>query len=77
MANNSFEESLSEIESIIEDLEEGSIPLKESITKFKEGVKLLKLCNEELKESEMSIQKIVDKNGKISFEDIEMELDKK
>lgn len=71
MADKSFEGSLKEIESIIEDLENGNLPLKESISKFKEGARLLKVCNNELKESEMSIQKIVDKDGKINFEELE------
>ncbi len=71
MKEKSFEEALKEIEKIIEGLEEGNLPLKESITKFKEGVELLKFCNKELKEAEMSIQKIVDKDGKISLEEFE------
>jgi len=71
MAEKSFEENLRKIEKITEDLEEGSLPLKESVNKFKEAVDLLKLCNKEIKEVEMSIQKIVDKDGKISFEEFE------
>ena len=69
MEKKSFEGSLEEIEDIIEELEEGNLPLKESITKFKEGVELLRFCNKELKEAEMSMQKIVDKDGKIKFEE--------
>ncbi len=71
MKEKSFEEALEEIEKIIEKLEEGNLPLKESITKFKEGAELLKFCNKELKEAEMSIQKIVDKDGEIKFEEFE------
>lgn len=71
MKEKSFEEALKEIEKIIEGLEEGNLPLKENIAKFKEGVELLKFCNKELKEAEMSIQKIVDKDGKISLEEFE------
>lgn len=69
MKEKSFEEAQNKIERIIEGLEEGNLPLKESINKFKEAVELLKFCNKELKEVEMSIQKIVDKDGKIKLED--------
>ena len=69
MKEKSFEEALGKIEGIIEGLEEGDLPLKESVNQFKEAVELLKFCNKELKDVEMSIQKIVDKDGKIKFED--------
>mgnify|MGYP001611914011 CR=1 FL=1 len=69
MKEKSFEEAQEEIEKIIEALEEGNLPLKESLNHFKEAVELIKSCNRELKEAEMSIQKIVDKDGKIKFEE--------
>jgi len=71
MKAKTFEEALKEMEEIIEELEEGNVPLKESLSKFKDGVELLKFCNKELKEAEMSIQKIVDKDGKIKLEGFE------
>jgi len=71
MKEKTFEEALEGIKGIIEKLEEGNLPLKESVTKFKEGVELLRFCNKELKEAEMSIQKIVDKDGKIKLEEFE------
>jgi len=64
----SFEEAQKKVEKIIEGLEEGNLPLKESVDKFKEAVELLKLCNKELKDAEMSIEKIADKDGKIKLE---------
>ena len=65
----SFESALGDIQSLIEDLENGNIPLKKSVAKFNEGVELLKYCKKELKDAELSIQKILDKDGKIKFED--------
>jgi exodeoxyribonuclease VII small subunit len=71
MKEQSFEEALKKIEEITSSLEEEDLPLKEKIEKFKEGAELLKFCNKELKEAEMSIQKIVDKDGKIKLEEFE------
>jgi len=67
----SFEEALEKIGKLIEELEEGNLPLKESVGKFKDGKELLDFCNKELKEAEMSVQKIVDDGGKIRLEEFE------
>ncbi len=71
MKEKSFEEGLKKIEEIISTLEEADLPLKDRIEKFKEGAELLKFCDKELKEAEMSIQKIVGKDGKIRLEEFE------
>ncbi len=71
MKEKTFEDALEKVSNIISDLEEGNIPLKSSVSKFNEGVELLKFCQKELKDAEMSIQKIVDKDGKIKLEDFE------
>ena len=71
MKEKSFEEGLKKIEEIISLLEEADLPLKDRIKKFEEGAELLKFCDKELKEAEMSIQKIVDKDGKIRLEEFE------
>jgi len=68
MGTESFEEGLEKIEEIISSLEDADVPLRQRIEKFKEGAELLKFCDKELKEAEMSIQKIVDKDGKIKLE---------
>jgi len=69
MKEESFENALKRIEEIVSELEEADLPLKDRIEKFKEGAELLKFCDKELKEAEMSIQKIVNKNGKIELEE--------
>ena len=67
-----FESALEEIQVLIDDLENGNIPLKKSMAKYHEGVELLKYCQKELKDAELSIKKIVDKDGKIKLEDFEI-----
>jgi len=69
MKEKSFEDALKRIEEIVSELEEADLPLKNRIEKFKEGADLLKFCDKELKEAEMSIQKIVNKDGKIKLEE--------
>ena len=40
----SFEESLSELEQIVGDLEDGSLGLEESLTRFEKAIGLMKNC---------------------------------
>ena len=57
-ANTSYEEALEKLESIIEEMEDGSVPLDELVAQFEEGAKLLKLCQNKLKEAELKISKL-------------------
>jgi len=61
----SFEENLGELNDIVENLENGSFPLKESLDKFQKGMNLINQCNKELENAELEISKIVKKDGKI------------
>ena len=46
----SCEESLQEVQEIITRIEEGQLPLEESVKQFEEGMKTLAALDEELKE---------------------------
>ncbi len=46
----SFEESLQEVQEIITRIEEGKLPLEDSVKQFEEGMKALAALDEELKE---------------------------
>ncbi len=52
----SFENALENLESIVESMESGQVPLAELLAKFEEGQKLLQLCEARLKEAEMKIE---------------------
>ncbi|MBT4135957.1 exodeoxyribonuclease VII small subunit [archaeon] len=64
----SFEEKLKQLKMIVEDLENGEIPLKESMGKYQEGLDFIKQCHEELENAELKIEKIMKKEGKITTE---------
>ena len=55
----SFEEAISELERIVEDLERGDIELEDSISIYERGVILKAHCEEKLKTAKMKIDKIV------------------
>ena len=67
--NKDFETSLKKLEKIVSDLENGELPLEESIKPFEEGVKLTKHCQNLLSKAEIKIQKLVEsKDGSIDLE---------
>ncbi len=58
-----FEDKITELETIINELENGNIPLEDSIEKYTKAMKLVKECDEELKSVEEKVNKIVLENG--------------
>lgn len=58
-----FEDKITELETIINELENGNIPLEDSIEKYTKAMKLVKECDEELKSVEAKVNKIVLENG--------------
>jgi exodeoxyribonuclease VII small subunit len=51
-----FEDSLKQLETIVNQLEKGDLPLEESIKLFEEGIQLSSACKEELEAAEGKIQ---------------------
>lgn len=51
-----FEEALAELEKIVKKLEQGGLPLEESLTLFERGMKLSKLCFKKLSEAQRKIE---------------------
>lgn len=56
----SFEEALARLEYLVNRLEEGNLPLEESLDLFTEGIKLTKQCNKQLEEAEKQICTLVE-----------------
>jgi|TARA_Y100000310_G_scaffold65275_1_gene60796 exodeoxyribonuclease VII small subunit len=67
----SFEEKLSKLKEIVEELEEGEIPLKESMDNYQGSLDLIRQCYEELENAELKIEKIMKKEGKIITESLD------
>lgn len=66
-----FEEKLKELENIVNELESGEIDLDSSIEKYTNAMKLVKECDEKLKNVEEQVSKIVTENG--TLENFEVE----
>jgi exodeoxyribonuclease VII small subunit len=63
----SFERAIEELESIVKRLEEGKVPLEESVTIYERGEALKGRCEELLRQAEARVDKItLDASGKPS-----------
>ncbi len=63
----SFEDALGHLETIVEAMEAGDIPLADLLAKFEEGNKLLKVCETRLKDAEMKIELLKKQKEGIAF----------
>lgn len=52
----SFEESFATLEAIVRQLEDGSLGLTQSLARYEEGIRCLKLCHETLRQAERRVE---------------------
>ena len=64
-----FEESLEQLEALVEKMESGELSLEDSLSTFEEGIKLTRSCQNALKTAEQKVQILMEKNGELMSED--------
>jgi exodeoxyribonuclease VII small subunit len=68
----SFEAALAKLETIVDAMEQGEVPLAELLGKYEDGTRLLKVCEARLKEAELKIEQLrKQKDGGVAFENFE------
>lgn len=50
-----FEQKLNQLESLVNDMEQGSLTLEDSLKAFEEGIKITRECQQALKEAELRV----------------------
>ena len=58
-----FEKSLQQLEQIVTKMESGDLGLEESLTRFEQGIKLARQCQDTLSEAELRVEQLIEKNG--------------
>jgi exodeoxyribonuclease VII small subunit len=72
MAEKKFEAALARLEELVKELEQGDLPLEQSLKLFEEGIKLSRICNSRLEEAERKVEILMkDKDGKIAAQPFE------
>ncbi|WP_208588311.1 exodeoxyribonuclease VII small subunit [Gracilibacillus suaedae] len=65
----SFEEALEQLESIVNKMEEGEVPLEKAMEYYAEGSKLSKICHDKLVSAEKQMKEILrEDDARSSFE---------
>jgi exodeoxyribonuclease VII small subunit len=57
-----FEQALADLESVVEKLEHGELPLEEALRQFERGIALARSCQESLKQAEQKIEILLRKS---------------
>jgi exodeoxyribonuclease VII small subunit len=66
MAEKKFEAALARLEELVKELEQGDLPLEQSLKLFEEGIKLSRICNRRLEDAERRVELLLkDATGKI------------
>ncbi len=71
LENLSFEESLNELDTIVQSLEQGELSLEESMALFERGLNLSQLSQVKLQAAEQKVQILLDKNGTAKLSDFD------
>jgi exodeoxyribonuclease VII small subunit len=53
-----FEDAMKKLDTIVEAMESGDLPLESLLARYEEGMKLAKVCQEKLAEAEVKIQQL-------------------
>ncbi len=62
MTGLTFEQAVVELEEIIKKLEDGKMPLEDAVKAFERGSELKKICEEKLKNAQLKIEMLSEKN---------------
>jgi exodeoxyribonuclease VII small subunit len=58
-----LEKALADLESLVDELESGDLPLDKAMKKFEEGIKLTRSCQAALKEAEQKVEILLKSAG--------------
>ncbi len=63
-----FEAALTELNLLVEKMEQGGLSLEESLHAFEKGIALTRQCQQALKTAEQKVQILLEKNGQTHLE---------
>ena len=66
-----FEENLQELQDVVNNLEQGDIPLEKALSEFQKGIQLSSQLQDTLKNAEKTLTKVMKDNGEKSDLDLE------
>jgi exodeoxyribonuclease VII small subunit len=70
-APQSFEDTLAELESLVDTLEKGELTLEQSLAAFERGVKLTRSCQKALDDAEQKVRILTEKSADADLEPLD------
>jgi exodeoxyribonuclease VII small subunit len=71
--SKSFEAGLTELESVVKELESGDLPLERALELFERGVTLSDTCRKQLEEAESRVEILLRKGDKVQAQPFQPE----
>ena len=66
-----FEDAFARLEELVEEMERGDLPLEQLLSRFEEGVTLVRFCQAFLKQAQLRVEQYVEqKNGHWVLKDL-------
>ncbi len=61
-----FEQSLAELQTLVERLENGELSLEDSLVTFEQGIRLSRECQSALQQAEQKVQILLERDGELA-----------
>ena len=68
-----FEQSMAELEKLVEEMEAGELSMEDMLKRFEQGIALTTDCQKALQQAELKVKELVEKNGKLLEKDFEID----
>jgi exodeoxyribonuclease VII small subunit len=75
LENLTFEESLSELDTIVHNLEQGELSLEESMALFERGLSLSQISQSKLQAAEQKVKILLERNGEQQLSNFDLSTD--
>lgn len=66
--NLSFEEAMKQLETLVDAMEQGDMPLEQSLESFEKGIQLTRQCQKSLQEAEQKVRILLENNEQADLE---------
>jgi exodeoxyribonuclease VII small subunit len=64
----SFESSLTELEAVVKEMENGELPLERALALFEKGTELSASCRKQLEEAETRVEQLIRRGDRVTAE---------
>lgn len=64
-----YEKALTDLEKLVEKMEQGDLPLEQALSYFEEGIALAKQCQTALTKADQKVKTLIEKQGEMTLTD--------